>query len=56
LQKVILNNGVVMPILGFGVYQIPDASECEQSVYDAIKVGYRLIDTAASYLNASSEI
>ncbi len=51
MQKVILNNGVEMPILGFGVFQIPDANECEQSVYDAIMAGYRLIDTAASYLN-----
>ncbi|RKP54454.1 aldo/keto reductase [Cohnella endophytica] len=51
MQKVILNNGVEMPILGFGVYQIPDANECEQSVYDAIMAGYRLIDTAASYQN-----
>jgi diketogulonate reductase-like aldo/keto reductase len=51
MQSVILNNGVEMPILGFGVYQIQDAKECEQSVYDAIMTGYRLIDTAASYLN-----
>ena len=51
MQKVILNNGVEMPILGFGVFQIADANECEQSVYDAIMAGYRLIDTAASYLN-----
>jgi len=51
MQKVILNNGVEMPILGFGVFQIPDPNECEQSVYDAIMPGYRLIDTAASYLN-----
>jgi len=51
MQKVILNNGVEMPILGFGVYQIADQKECEQSVYDAIMAGYRLIDTAASYLN-----
>lgn len=51
MQNVILNNGVEMPILGFGVYQIQDAKECEQSVYDAIMAGYRLIDTAASYLN-----
>lgn len=51
MQKVILNNGVEMPILGFGVYQIQDAGQCEQSVLDAIEVGYRLIDTAASYLN-----
>ncbi|MEC0240163.1 aldo/keto reductase [Paenibacillus dokdonensis] len=51
MQKVTLNNGVEMPILGFGVYQITDQNECEQSVYDAIMAGYRLIDTAASYLN-----
>lgn len=51
MQKVILNNGVEMPILGFGVFQIADANECEQSVMDAISAGYRLIDTAASYLN-----
>ncbi|MFP3126018.1 aldo/keto reductase [Ectobacillus funiculus] len=51
MQNVILNNGVEMPLLGFGVYQIQDAKECEQSVYDAIMTGYRLIDTAASYLN-----
>ena len=40
-----------MPILGFGVYQIPDATECETSVLDAIQAGYRLIDTAAAYQN-----
>jgi diketogulonate reductase-like aldo/keto reductase len=51
MQKVILNNGAEMPILGFGVYQMNDATECEQSVYDAITAGYRLIDTAASYQN-----
>ena len=51
MQKVILNNGVEMPILGFGVYQIQDEKECEESVYNAIMAGYRLIDTAASYLN-----
>jgi 2,5-diketo-D-gluconate reductase A len=51
MHKVILNNGVEMPILGFGVFQIHDESECEQAVYDAIMTGYRLIDTAASYLN-----
>ncbi|MBP1964098.1 aldo/keto reductase [Paenibacillus aceris] len=51
MQKVILNNGVEMPVLGFGVYQIADHNECEQSVYEAIIAGYRLIDTAASYLN-----
>jgi 2,5-diketo-D-gluconate reductase A len=51
MQKVILNNGVEMPILGFGVFQMNDPKECEQAVYDAIMAGYRLIDTAASYLN-----
>lgn len=51
MQKVVLNNGVEMPILGFGVFQIQDESECEQAVYDALMAGYRLIDTAASYLN-----
>jgi 2,5-diketo-D-gluconate reductase A len=51
LQRTVLNNGVEMPILGFGVYQITDAEECERSVYDAIRTGYRLIDTAAAYGN-----
>jgi 2,5-diketo-D-gluconate reductase A len=51
IQKVVLNNGVEMPVLGFGVFQIPDAEECERSVYHAIETGYRLIDTAAAYLN-----
>lgn len=51
MQTVTLNNGVKMPILGFGVYQISDAEECENAVYEALSVGYRLIDTAAGYLN-----
>jgi diketogulonate reductase-like aldo/keto reductase len=51
MQQVQLNNGLKMPILGFGVFQITDAALCEQCVVDAIHVGYRLIDTAASYLN-----
>ncbi|QHV96475.1 aldo/keto reductase [Spirosoma endbachense] len=51
MQQVILNNGVEMPILGFGVFQVPDRAECERSVLDAIATGYRLIDTAASYGN-----
>lgn len=51
MQKVKLNNGVEMPILGFGVFQIPDVVECEKCVSDALEVGYRLIDTAASYQN-----
>jgi len=51
MQQVTLNNGVVMPILGYGVFQIPDPQECERCVVEAIDAGYRLIDTAASYLN-----
>jgi len=51
MQKIILNNGVEMPILGFGVFQVKDLDECERSVVDAINVGYRLIDTAQSYGN-----
>jgi len=51
MQTTTLNNGVVMPMLGFGVYQIADAAECEASVAGALRVGYRLIDTAAAYGN-----
>lgn len=51
MQTVTLNNGVKMPILGFGVYQVPDAAECENAVYEALMAGYRLIDTASGYLN-----
>lgn len=51
MQKIKLNNGVEMPILGFGVFQVRDLKECERSVIDAIETGYRLIDTAASYMN-----
>jgi 2,5-diketo-D-gluconate reductase A len=51
MEHVTLNNGLVMPILGFGVFQIPDPAECERTVIDAIGAGYRLIDTAASYQN-----
>jgi len=51
MKNIKLNSGVEMPILGFGVFQIPDAEECERSVIDAIETGYRLIDTAASYQN-----
>jgi 2,5-diketo-D-gluconate reductase A len=51
MQKVILNNDVEMPLLGFGVFQVTDPEECERGVYEAIRAGYRLIDTAASYLN-----
>jgi len=51
MQTVKLNNGVEIPILGFGVFQITDPAECERSVIDAIETGYRHIDTAASYRN-----
>jgi 2,5-diketo-D-gluconate reductase A len=51
MEKVKLNNGIEMPILGFGVFQVPDLAECERSVLDAIEIGYRLIDTAAAYQN-----
>ena len=51
MKHIVLNNGVEMPILGFGVFQVRDAEVCERSVYEAIQAGYRLIDTAASYLN-----
>jgi 2,5-diketo-D-gluconate reductase A len=51
MQKALLNNGVEMPILGFGVFQVTDAEVCERSVYEALRTGYRLIDTAAAYLN-----
>jgi 2,5-diketo-D-gluconate reductase A len=51
IPSVTLNNGVEMPLLGFGVFQVTDAQECERSVYEAIRTGYRLIDTAAAYGN-----
>lgn len=51
MKTVTLNNGVEMPLLGFGVFQVSDLAECERSVVDAIRTGYRLIDTAASYEN-----
>jgi diketogulonate reductase-like aldo/keto reductase len=54
MQHVTLNNGLQMPILGFGVFQIPDPKECQRSVVDAIESGYRLIDTAASYMNEAA--
>jgi len=54
MQKVKLNNGVEMPILGFGVFQVTDLAECERSVVDAIETGYRLIDTAQSYMNEAA--
>ena len=51
MEFLTLNTGTKMPLEGFGVFQIPDAAQCEQVVYDAIKTGYRLLDTAASYMN-----
>lgn len=54
MEKVTLNNGVKMPILGFGVFQITNLDECEESVLKAIESGYRLIDTAASYQNETA--
>lgn len=54
VPSVTLNNGVVMPLLGFGVFQVPDPEECERSVAEALRVGYRLIDTAAAYGNEAA--
>lgn len=54
MEKLTFNNGVEMPLEGFGVFQIPDAVQCEQVVYDAIKTGYRLLDTAAAYGNEAA--
>ena len=51
MEYVTLNNGVKMPLEGFGVFQVPDPVQCEKAVRDAIDVGYRLIDTAAAYMN-----
>lgn len=51
MKNVALNNGIEMPVLGFGVYQVTDPDECRQSVLDAISAGYRLIDTATAYGN-----
>ena len=51
METVILNNGVEMPIEGFGVFQVPEAAVCEQAVSDALAAGYRMIDTAAACCN-----
>ncbi len=51
MEFVTLNNGIKMPLEGFGVFQVPDPAVCEQAVLDAIATGYRLIDTAAAYMN-----
>lgn len=54
METVTLANGVKMPILGYGVYQVPDLEECERVVSEAIEVGYRSIDTAQAYGNESA--
>ncbi len=51
MEYIVLNNGVRMPLEGFGVFQVSDLAQCEQAVIDAIASGYRLIDTAAAYMN-----
>ena len=51
IETVKLNNGVKLPLEGFGVFQVPNPAVCEQAVLDAIATGYRLIDTAAAYMN-----
>ena len=51
MKNVKLNNGVEIPVLGFGVFQMTNPAECERAVVDAIETGYRHIDTAASYQN-----
>lgn len=51
MEFLTLNTGAKMPLEGFGVFQISDEAQCEQVVYDAIKTGYRLLDTAAAYMN-----
>ena len=51
MEYITLNNGVKMPMEGFGVFQVPEAEVCEQAVSDALEVGYRLIDTAEAYFN-----
>ncbi|GGF43344.1 aldo/keto reductase [Echinicola rosea] len=54
MKKIKLNNGLEMPLLGFGVFQIPDLKECERAVMDAINIGYRLIDTASAYMDEAA--
>jgi diketogulonate reductase-like aldo/keto reductase len=51
MEHVVLSNGVKMPVVGFGVFQVTDLAECQRGVEDALRVGYRLVDTAASYQN-----
>lgn len=54
VPTIVLNNGVTMPQLGFGVFQVPDLAECERAVTQAIQTGYRLIDTATAYQNETA--
>lgn len=54
MREVTLNNGIRMPILGYGVFQVADEAECERCVVDAVQAGYRLVDTAASYRNENA--
>lgn len=54
MKTIQLNNGIKMPQLGYGVFQIDDPAQCEQSVLDALQTGYRLIDTAACYGNEAA--
>lgn len=54
ILNITLNNGIKMPLLGFGTYLLQDGLECEQSVLNALNIGYRLIDTAAAYYNEES--
>lgn len=54
MRTTVLNNGVEMPLLGFGVFQVTDLEECERSVSSALQAGYRLIDTAATYGNEAA--
>lgn len=56
MEYLTLNTGAKMPLEGFGVFQIPDPKQCEQVVYDAIKTSYRLLDTAAAYMNEDLEL
>ena len=53
MEYLTLNTGVKMPLEGFGVFQIPDPEQCERVVYDAIKTGYRLLDTQTQALDTS---
>jgi 2,5-diketo-D-gluconate reductase A len=54
MQTFTLNNGIAMPVAGYGVFQIPDPAECTRCVIDAVEAGYRLLDTAASYMNEAA--